>query len=448
MSEPARCAVVVDPLGTGQEYPAAFGAAGVPTVAVLANRATLADPFYASSWHPQNFHRHHMFDGDLDGLTRTLRGYRPLCVIPGAETGVELADVLVERLLPGSGNVAGLAAARRDKWAMARAVAAAGLPHLRQICSADPGEIERWVSATGLAGHPLVLKPPKSAGTDNVHAVPAGQPWRPLFDLIYGRVNDLAIRNDAVLVQEFAAGTEYLVDSYSVDGRHGLVDVCRYTKFSRGDLIGIYDLVDFLGPADPMVDQLWPYVQRVLDAVGVRNGCGHTEVIMTAAGPRLVEVAARPAGGGHQMITELATGSNHILRTVAHRVRGELQDSYRLLRHVCSVVVNAPRAGIWRNAELFARVHELASFHAKKFFFGTGDAVPAPAGFASYLGWVVLASPDRDAIEADYQRIKELERRIRIDPVDPVQVELSPMELSPMELPPAELAAGSAVSGE
>jgi hypothetical protein len=463
MSEPGRCAVVVDPLGTGQEYPAAFRAAGVPTVAVLANRATLDDPFYASSWHPERFHRAHVFDGDLDGLARTLRGYRPLCVIPGAETGVELADALVEQLLPGSGHVPGLAAARRDKWAMARAVAAAGLPHLRQICSADPGEIEGWVAAAGLAGRPLVVKPPKSAGTDNVHAVPAGQPWRPWFDLIYGTVNDLAIRNDAVLVQEFAAGTEYLVDSYSVGGRHGLVDVCRYTKFSRGDLIGIYDLVDFLGPQDPVVGELWPYVQRVLDAVGMRNGCGHTEVILTAAGPRLVEVAARPAGGGHQMITELATGSNHILRTVAHRVRGEFQEGYRLLRHVCSVVVNAPRAGIWRNAEIFARVDELASFHTKKFLFGTGDVVPAPAGFASYLGWIVLASPDRDAIEADYQRIKELERRISVDPVMPAPAELPAAELPAVGLPAVglgavelartelartEIAAGSAVSGE
>jgi hypothetical protein len=34
------------------------------------------------------------------------------------------------------------------------------------------------------------------------------------------------------------------------------------------------------------------------------------------------------------------------------------------------------------------------------------------------LGWVVLAAPDHDAVQADYHRIKELERRIRVDRVE------------------------------
>ena len=420
-----RYAVVIDPLGTGQEYPAAFRDAGVATVAVLASQDTLNDPYYEHSWHPENFARVHVFDGDLPAMAALLRRYDPLCLIPGAETGVELADALVELVLPGTGHVPSLAAARRDKWAMAQAVRAAGIPHLRQICTDSPGEIAAWLRATGLDSRPLVLKPPKSAGTDNVHIVPAGEGWRPFFDLIYGRINDLAIRNDAVLVQEFAEGPEYLVDSYSMDGRHGLVDVCRYTKLRRGDLIGIYDLVDFVAPDDPAVRVVWPYVRRVLDAVGVRNGCGHTEVILTADGPRLLEVATRPAGGGHQMITRLATGTNHILRTVAHRVRGEFEDSYQLVRHVCSVVVNAPQAGIWRNAEIFAGVDQLATYHVEKFYFGTGDLVPAPAGFASFLGWVVLASADRKALDADYRRIKELERQIQVDPVELASAQIS-----------------------
>jgi hypothetical protein len=224
-----------------------------------------------------------------------------------------------------------------------------------------------------------------------------------------------------VLLEEFAEGTEYLVDSYSVDGRHGLVDVCRYTKLQKGDRIGIYDLVDFLPPDHPDVLELWPYTRQVLDAVGIRNGCCHTEVIITKEGPRLLEVGARPAGGGHQMIAKLATGSNHIMRTVAHRVRGEFDDSYELVRYVCSVVISAPRQGIWRNAEIFADVDSLPTFHVKHFYFGTGDEVPAPAGLSSMLGWVVLASTDHEAMEADYRRIKNLERRVEVDDAQPAR---------------------------
>jgi biotin carboxylase len=416
-----RYAVVVDPVGTGQEYPAAFREAGVEVVAVLSTPEP-AEP-YRPSWHPENFQHIHVFDGgDPGGLAETLRGYQPDCLIPGSETGVELADALVELVVPGTGNVPELAAARRDKWAMAQAMRAAGLPHPRQFCSDDPAEIEQWLRDNDLHGARLVVKPPKSAGTDNVHIVPAGTDWRPMFDQIFGEVNKVGLRNDAVLVEEFIDGTEFMIDSYSVAGEHGLVDVCRYTKSQRGDRIGIYDLVAFLPPDHPDVLAIWPYTKQVLDAVGVRNGCGHTEVILTADGPRLLEIGARPAGGGHQMITKLATGTNHILRTVAHRVRGEFRDTYDLIQHVCSVVISAPDTGIWRNAEIFANVESLGTYWAKWFGGGTGDRVQATTDIYTYLGWVVLASPDPDAVDADYRHIKELERQIKIDPRTPATV--------------------------
>ncbi|MGH3681918.1 MAG: ATP-grasp domain-containing protein [Natronosporangium sp.] len=409
-----RYAVVVDPLGTGSEYPAAFRAAGVETVAVM----TTPEPIrlYQPSWHPEEFRHIHIFDGDLTGLAGTLRGYRPLCLIPGSETGVELADALVDLVVPGTGHVPGVAAARRDKWAMAQALRRAGVPGLRQICSDDPAAIDQWLRDTGLDARRVVVKPPKSAATDNVHIVDQGKDWRPHFDQIYGLVNEFGLRNDAVLVQEYAEGPEFLIDSYSADGRHGLVDVCRYTKVRKGDRVGIYDLVDFIEPDHPDTLAVWPYAERVLDAVGIRNGCCHTEVILTSDGPRLLEVGARPAGGGHQMISKLATGDNHILRTVAHRVRGEFPDSYRLIQHVCSVVITAPHAGIWRNQEIFSGVGSLPTHWKEHFYFHTGDRVPAPAGLSSVLGWVVLATPDKAAMDADYRRIKELERQIVVDP--------------------------------
>jgi len=409
-----RYAVVVDPLGTGQEYPAAFREAGVETVAVMSMPEPIA--LYKASWHPENFQHIHLYDGDLAGLAEVLRGYRPLCLIPGSETGVELAEQLVELVVPGTGHVPALAAARRDKWAMAMALRDAGLPHLRQTCSADPDEIERWLHITGLAESRVVVKPPKSAATDNVHIVPPGVDWRPFFDQIYGHMNEFGLRNDAVLVQEYAEGPEFLIDSYSVDGVHGLVDVCRYTKVQKGDRIGIYDLVDFIEPDHPQVSAVWPYARQVLDAVGIRNGCCHTEVILTGDGPRLLEVGARPAGGGHQMITKMATGTNHIERTVAHRVRGEFRPGYELVQYVASVVISAPEAGTWCNAELFADVDSLATFRMKHFYFGTGDTVPAPGGLSTMLGWVVLVTRDKAALDADYHRIKELERQIKVDP--------------------------------
>src|SRR5262249_55420242 len=154
-----------------------------------------------------------------------------------------------------------------------------GVPHLRQFCSGDPDEIDKWLADSGMADCDLVVKPPKSAATDEGHLVPAGSDWRSLFERIVGQVNVTGVVNEGLLVQEFADGAEYLVDSYSVDGRHGLVDVCRYTKVRKGNRIGVYDRVDFLPPTHPDARAVWQYTHQVLDAVGVRNGCGHSEVM-------------------------------------------------------------------------------------------------------------------------------------------------------------------------
>jgi len=278
--------IIVDPLSTGQEYPAAFREAGRLPVAVLSGSEP--PPAYTASWHPDDFEHVHYFTGDVQALAEELRHYAPEYLIPGAESGVELCDQLIEILVPGTGNVPELASARRDKWEMAQALAAAGVPRLRQFRTADPADAEKWLKENDLLGRRLVIKPPKSAAGDEVYVVFSGGDWRERFDRVLGRTNKMGLTNDAVLIQEYAEGTEYLVDTYSVDGKHALVDVCRYTKVGRGDKIGIYRRIDFLAEDDPEVQALWPYTQQVLDAVGIRIGCGHVEEMMTADGPRLI----------------------------------------------------------------------------------------------------------------------------------------------------------------
>src|SRR5262249_29892570 len=99
-----RCAVIVDPLSTGQEYGPAFRAAGVEPVAVLASPEV--PEVYTATWHPENFGTILRYDGgNLDELAGTLAGLQPLCVIAGAETGVELADRLGPLVSPWTGNL-------------------------------------------------------------------------------------------------------------------------------------------------------------------------------------------------------------------------------------------------------------------------------------------------------------------------------------------------------
>ncbi|GAA2343144.1 ATP-grasp domain-containing protein [Dactylosporangium salmoneum] len=413
---PEQYAVLVEPISTGQEYAEAFRAEGLTPIAVMTSEQAV--PAFAHTWHPENFAKVHVLgERSVAELAEELRQYDPRWLVPGSEVGVELCDALTGILCPDSGNDPRTTLDRRDKWHMAKALERAGLPHLRQHCSADRDELDAWIAEQGLAGGRFVVKPPKSAATDDVHLIRPGEDWHPVFDRILGKINYGGLRNEAVLVQEYAEGTEFLIDTYSVDGRHGLVDVCRYAKARRDDRIGIYERVQFLAPDDPDVEEIRPYVFAVLDALGVRNGCGHSEVMLTKHGPRLMEVGARPAGGGHQMITRMATGDSQIARTIAHRLHGQFRPGYELRQHLSAVFISSPAAGIWRNGDIFDGVDALPSFIAKHFPFGTGDPVPASDDLVTFLAWVILAGPDADQIEADYQHIRAIESRIDIERV-------------------------------
>jgi hypothetical protein len=97
-------------------------------------------------------------------------------------------------------------------------------------------------------------------------------------------------------------------------------------------------------------------------------------------------------------------------------LHGTFIPGYELRQHLSAVFISAPATGIWRNAEIFEGVDDLASFHAKHFPHGTGDLVTVTEDLVSFLAWVILAGPDPDQIDADFHSLKALEGRIEVVP--------------------------------
>jgi biotin carboxylase len=404
--------VIVDPYSGAADFGPAFLARDVLPLALLSTPGPL--DVFAAGWRPETFAAVLPYAADPEELLATVAHYEPLCVIPGNESGVELAEFLRARLALDGGNVPELSAARRDKWNMAMAVERADLPSLRQFCSASRDAVARWLRDNELEDGKLVLKPPKSGGTDGTYVVRPGEDWAACFDLINGAVNRYGQRNAGVLVQEFAEGTEYVVDMYSVDGRHGLAEVCRYRKRARGSKLGLYDRTDFMPPDAPGVPEVTAYAARVADAVGIRDGSSHTEVVLTSDGPRLIEIAARLAGTPLQQAARLATGDCQIDRTVRHVLDGEFTQSYQLRQHAAIVCLSAPQAGVLRNAELLDGLRDLPTARLVSLPHSTGEYIPATEDLFTLLGWVLLASPSSAELDRDYAAIRETEGRVLI----------------------------------
>ncbi|MCC9308315.1 ATP-grasp domain-containing protein [Kitasatospora sp. RB6PN24] len=408
-----RYVVIVDGYhlqdGEDRAFASAFRARGILPVTVMSTPAPLEKFIKKSSWHPDDFEAVHFHDGDLGKLVDIVRGYDPIGIVAGNERGVELAAELVEILMPESGNVKGSAPAQRDKGEMIRALERAGVPAPKTLSTDDPAVVARWIEDSGLSGKRLIVKPPASAGTDNVHLVEAGGDWRGYFDAILGQVNGFSLRNDTVIVQEFLEGPEYIVDLYSVDGQHGLVDTCIYAKHDRGPRIGIYDVADFLPPDHPDVAVLAEYTKRAADAVGIRNGSTHAEVIMTAEGPRLVELAARYSGSCMMISGRLATGDNQIHRTVRHLLDNEFTPGFELVQQVRTLWLCADFEGPVRRMDILQAIQDLPTVYRMSIP-PDGRSVPMTNDVTTSLGWVIQGAADWAAIEADSARIRELER--------------------------------------
>ena len=134
------------------------------------------------------------------------------------------------------------------------------------------------------------------------------------FDAVHARAE--ALWRDAlsdIVVEEYVpGGAEYSVESLSYHGEHRIVQVTE--KWSSGAPHCVE-----LGHHQParldsrMRARVEDVISRALTAVGVDNGCCHTEIKICDGDIYLIEFNARP-GGDHiaYPLTELSTGYPYI----------------------------------------------------------------------------------------------------------------------------------------
>ena len=274
-------AAVVDAYSGGRFLPRAFRKAGADVVHVQSTPGWLPTvpppdltPYLANVVHT-----------DVDATIARLRELGVVGIVPGQETGVPLADRLTERMgLPTNGTARTWA--RRDKYEMIETLRAAGLHCARQARSADADAIVAWADAEG---YPVVVKPLRSASTDGVAICRSADEVRAAATAVLGSRDIFDQVNHEVLVQSYLDGTEYVVDVVRSGPHRHVCGVWRYDKADVGTR-RVYDRESVVDPDDEPVAELVAYLDTVLDALGIRAGAAHAEIMATAAGPALVEI--------------------------------------------------------------------------------------------------------------------------------------------------------------
>ena len=190
--------------------------------------------------------------------------FQPVAVVAGSELGVIAADYLARKAgLPG--NDPATAECRRNKFAMVEALQKAGVPAIRSAKLNSVDECLRLAAEWNT--WPVVIKPLSGAGTKGVHFCSSMDELRAKAEEVFKDSDLFGYGNAQILMQEFAKGTEFIVNTVSCGGRHAITDVWRYRKIAVGDKGNAYDYAKLVTQSDADERAVMDYALQVLDAL-------------------------------------------------------------------------------------------------------------------------------------------------------------------------------------
>ena len=345
--------------------------------------------------------------------------------------------------------------ARRDKFLMNEALAARGMDTVRQRSCGTEEEAAEFAGVLGLGetkegengnAAMAVVKPLRGVASDDVHLCRTIPSVRSAFSKIKGSQVFGSARSetyDRVLVQEFAAGTEYAVDIVCRDGQRKAVALWRYDKRPANGAPFVYHATRLVSAGDEddrdgVGKAVCEYAFGALDALGVRWGLSHVEVIAETRADgtvrtRLVEVNCRQHNTDFVPLVNAVVGYNALdVVVAAHLEDGDAGEddgfgtpqvvrwddvptlpstrAHGAIVHLVSHV-EGRISGI--NFDVLAEMESLPSvvdMHVYPQFMEVGNEIERTVDIRTDSGWIHLLSPDGDEFEADYGRIVELQR--------------------------------------
>lgn len=413
-----RPVIIVDPLSSGIELAPAFKSRGVPVIAVTFKHLDRVG--FGTEIQKSDFIE---IIPNQPNLEEILKKYHPYAIIPGSESAVLLAENLASKLTPDFANDPCKLINRLHKGHMQEAIKQCGIAAIKTLNTADEKDVEDWIKKNELVNSPLIIKPPVSAGSDKVFHIPINGNWKKAFQLVLSTPSKITGEiSDSVIVQEEAIGVEFAVGTISVNGEHSLTHLIKYNKRSSGERKTVFDYVEFVEYNEEIHGVLFQYTQDVLDALGVRWGATHTEIMLTSDGPLLIESGARMLGGPTVEFSRVATGSSQADKIVEAYMNRKIQEKiYSFKQTVVPVFLKSTASGIISNTQILDRVSTLPTLLNQFLWFKEGDSVSQTVDYLTSLGIIALFG-ERESIFKDYAEIRRMEKKLVINGVQKLPI--------------------------
>jgi hypothetical protein len=333
----------------------------------------------------------------------------PIAGVTGVDDDAAVVAAAVAARLGLKGHPLAAARAARDKHEQRVRLAGADVPVPRfahHRIDEDPEPLATRIS------YPCVLKPLRLSASRGViradtpaQFVAAFQRLRRLLEAPEAARCGEAARH--LLVEDFVAGPEVAVEGLVLDGRLRVLAL-----FDKPDPLDgpFFEETIYVTPsrlAAPTQQAIGACAQAAATALGLRDGPMHAELRYNAAGPWLIELAARPIGGRCSSALRFSTGEGgngttaSLEELIIRQAVGWPLPSLERERTASGVMmVPVPGAGVLREVQGVAAARAVPLVDDVVITAHPGQVlVPWPEG-SRYPGFIFARGDTPDAVEA------------------------------------------------
>ncbi|MFE4856854.1 ATP-grasp domain-containing protein [Streptomyces sp. NPDC056670] len=243
-----------------------------------------------------------------DALAAALHRIAPITRIVTQTEAAQLVAGHLTDALGIAGTSERCARLLHDKSAMRALLNERGIGTVPYAVNPTQAGLREFVISHGAA----IVKPTKGSGSLGVRRIESVEDvddvwvWSQQFEL------------GEFQVEKLLTGPELSVESFSESGRHTIIAVTA--KDTEGGTVELGHVI----PAplsEEQLDQMRELTVRLLDAVGLEDGPAHTEIILTAEGPRVVESHTRRGGDRINDLVKMVYGVD--MEEAAYRLVGQ-----------------------------------------------------------------------------------------------------------------------------
>ncbi len=337
----------------------------------------------------------------------------PFAAVVGVDDQGVMAAALGAERLGLAHNPPAAVARTRDKGAMRRAFAQAGVPQPRFAllpCGADVAAVAREV------GLPCVVKPLGLSGSRGVIRADDGEQAWATAERVRGVLAAAGERPDApLLLESYLPGAEVAIEGLLRGGRLEVLAV-----FDKPDpLVGPYfEETLYVTPSrllPGVLAEVEAVTARAASALGLREGPVHAELRVDGERVSVLELAARSIGGLCSRAVRFGAGVSLEQVILRHALGLGLEDVAPESTASGVMMIPIPEAGLLEAVDGQEDARAVDGVAGLEITIARGrPVVPLPDG-DRYLGFLFARGASADAVESAL-RAAHARLRIRIEP--------------------------------